>query len=120
MLTGAILVVEDDLLVAEVVHGIVTSLGLAVVSAADGETAVELYQQRQSEICCIILDYELPGMHSSVALSRFRELNPKVKVILSTGYSASEIAGYFDLVDGYMPKPYGRSELLEQLTRIIS
>ena len=110
-----VLVVEDDPLVAEVVEALVTSLKLRAVLAVDGESAIELFERLQDSICCVILDYELPGMHSSVALARFRELRPEIKVILSTGYSSAEVAGYLGSVDAYIPKPYGPGDLIGHL-----
>ena len=114
-----VLVVEDDPLVAEVVEGLVSSLNLRAIVATDGESAIEVFERLQDSICCVILDYELPGIHSSVALARFRELRPEIKIILSTGYSAAEVAGYLGSVDAYIPKPYGPSDLLGHLRRFV-
>lgn len=117
-----VLIVEDDEFVREVLADIVASFGFTVALAADGADAIEVYERAAEEIECVILDYDIPGTHSSRVVSHIRSINSGVKILLSSGYSESHVAGSFPLesVDGFIPKPYNTIMLRAELERISS
>ncbi|MCX5883768.1 MAG: PAS domain S-box protein, partial [Deltaproteobacteria bacterium] len=59
---GTVLLVEDEEQVREMVRMMLTHLGYAVIEAKDGVEAVEMFQQRQNEIRCVISDLTMPRM----------------------------------------------------------
>ena len=115
-----VLIVEDDEFVREVLADIVTSFGFTVALAADGADAIEVYERAADDIDCVILDYDIPGTHSSRVVSHIRGVNSSVKILLSSGYSETHVAGSFPLesVDGFIPKPYNTIMLKSELERI--
>lgn len=118
--TKRVLIVEDDPLVTEVITDILTSLGLSVITAQDGSEAIALFESMPQQIVCVILDFDIPGLHSSRVYSRFREINNQVKVLLSSGYPECEILPEFpfEQVDGFIPKPYDPQVLIEEISKL--
>ena len=51
---GAVLLAEDDRAVRELTAMMLASLGFGVIQAKDGVEAVEMFGQRQAEICCVV------------------------------------------------------------------
>lgn len=115
-----VLIVEDDEFVREVLADIVSSFGFTVALAADGADAIDEYERAAEDIDCIILDYDIPGTHSSRVVSHIRGINSSVKILLSSGYPETHVSGSFPLesVDGFIPKPYNTIMLKSELERI--
>jgi len=60
---GTILLVEDYEMLREVVSAMLTDMGFAVLEAKDGVDAVEVFQQHQDEIRCVLSDLTMPRMN---------------------------------------------------------
>ena len=121
-LGGRALLVEDEAAVRLLGARMLGLLGYEALTAADGQQAVELYAARWHEIDLVILDLTMPRMDGEEALRELRRINPEVRVILCSGYSAEEIADRFagKGLAGFLPKPFGLAALkhaLEQLAR---
>jgi CheY-like chemotaxis protein len=56
----------------------------------------------------VILDKIMPGMDGAETLRRLREIRPRVRVILCTGYAAESGPGaeFLGPFDGFIQKPY--------------
>ncbi len=89
LLTGheTILFVDDEEVIIAVTRDILESLGYSVRSAKSGHEAIEIYKADRDKIDLIILDMIMPEMGGGETFDRLREINPDVKVILSSGYS---------------------------------
>ncbi|MCP4420111.1 MAG: response regulator [Chloroflexi bacterium] len=114
-LPGLVLVVDDEEPVREAVTDILALEGVQVIAAADGLEGLALYRQRQEDIHLVILDLSMPGMDGEATLKQLREISSDVPVLLSSGYSESEIASRFAELDfvSFLPKPYRRDELVQ-------
>lgn len=84
-----ILVVDDEDIVLRMTSVILERTGYQVVTAANGEQAVDRVREKKAEISLIILDLTMPVMGGAEALGRIREIAPKIPVIVSSGYDAS-------------------------------
>jgi two-component system cell cycle sensor histidine kinase/response regulator CckA len=60
--------------------------------AEDGFQALEAYQAHREEIGLVVLDVIMPLMGGLECLRRLRELDPRVKVLISTGYIDRSLA----------------------------
>ena len=89
--TETILVVDDEETVRELGQRILEGCGYAVLTARDGNQALEVYQAHREEIALVVLDVIMPDRGLG-CLRRLREMNPQVKVLISTGYTASGLA----------------------------
>ncbi|MDH4320177.1 MAG: PAS domain S-box protein, partial [Desulfobulbaceae bacterium] len=117
-----VLIMDDEEMIRDLSRSIFTHLGFAVELAKNGEEAVEIYRENMdtaAPIDLIIMDLTIPGgMGGKDAVQKVRELNPAVKVIVSSGYSNDPIlAHYQDFgFQAALVKPYD----LRELTRIIT
>lgn len=116
-----VLVIEDDRVIVELIQDIVSSLGFGVVVAENAAEALTEFEDCSKSAVCVILDYGIPGMDASRLLSRMKEIDSNVKVLLSSGYSRSFISKDFplDSVSAFIPKPYEPRLLVEALMRVV-
>jgi CheY-like chemotaxis protein len=112
-----ILLVEDEPAVADVASGMLAEEGYRVVIAHDGFEALKIYEQMGKQVGLVILDYFLPVIDGDAVFEELRSINPKVDVVLSSGFAEqSKIASMLAQgLRGFIPKPYGRAKLLEQV-----
>jgi two-component system, cell cycle sensor histidine kinase and response regulator CckA len=116
---GFVLVVDDEDLVREVVGDILDNSGFRCITAAGGEEAVAIYGERKSEINVVLLDLSMPGVSGEETFARLKAIDPHVNIVLSSGYSESEVRAKFtDLggVSGFIQKPYQSEALVDKLS----
>jgi len=115
-----ILLVEDEEVIREMTRLALESQGYTVTTASDGATALALYQQHWKQIDLVIADMVMPRLSGMELLSRMKEINPRVRVIVSSGFSR-ELEGQQMLQHGclgYLQKPYD-PQLLQRLVRSV-
>lgn len=116
--TGTILLVDDEHMVLEVSVKMLERLGFAVLEAKEGREAIDIYEAHKNEIDLVVLDMIMPGMGGGETYDHMKEINPGVRVLLSSGYSldgqASEILNRG--CDGFIQKPFKMEELLGKVT----
>lgn len=112
-----ILLVDDEMEIAELASAMLTDEGYQVILARDGFEALRIYQQISQQIGLVILDFFLPVMDGDAVFDELRALNPDVAVVLSSGFAEqSKLGNMLALgLRGFIPKPYTREKLLEQV-----
>jgi PAS domain S-box-containing protein len=102
---------------AEVLEG----AGYHVALAASGEEALELYGRIGAEIDLVILDLGMPGMGGHKCIKELLALNPGVKVLIASGYSATgKVADTIKQgAAGYIAKPFRRIDLLHTVRKVM-
>ena len=100
-----LLVVEDDLLLAEAVNDYFTGKGWNVREAHDGETALEMAERESWQM--VLLDVMLPGKDGFEVCRRLREASD-VPVVFITArvLEEDELRGYAAGADDYVTKPF--------------
>jgi len=115
--TGTILFVDDDEGIADVGCRVLGKLGYDALVASSGVEALKLFVENQDKIDLVILDMIMPVMSGGEVFDRLKELNPNVKVLLSSGYSldgpAKEIMERG--CDAFIQKPFDRETLSRQV-----
>ncbi|PKN66809.1 MAG: oxidoreductase, partial [Deltaproteobacteria bacterium HGW-Deltaproteobacteria-10] len=119
--TETILVVDDEEVVAKVCKEMLESLGYHVYLAGSGQEALAVYMEKCRKIDLIILDMILPGISGSDTYDRLREINPEVKVLLSSGYS---VEGQATKIlergcQGFIQKPVRMNSLAQKVREIL-
>jgi CheY-like chemotaxis protein len=111
--TGVILVVDDETIVRQLARATLTRCGYEVLVAEDGHAAVDLFSREAHRVSAVVLDLTMPDMSGDEALARLREIHPRVKVIVSSGFSQSEAVERFrgHALAGFLQKPYKSREL---------
>jgi PAS domain S-box-containing protein len=116
-----VLLVDDEEIIAEIMEKALTLAGYRVLLARGGEEAIEVYKKNQNDIDLVVLDMIMPGMNGGKVFNRLREINPGVKVILSSGYSidgeASQIMARG--CNGFIQKPFGIKELSQKIREVL-
>ena len=112
-----ILLVDDETEIAELAAEMLTDEGYKVILARDGFEALKIYQQIPKQIRLVILDFFLPVMDGDAVFDELRALNPEVAVVLSSGFAEQSKLGNMlaQGLRGFIPKPYTREKLLEQV-----
>jgi PAS domain S-box-containing protein len=106
-LSGTVLVADDELQVRSLMGTLLKRMGFRVLSATDGEQAVELFRQHAAEITAVLLDLSMPNLDGSEALSEIRRIRPGVKVILTSGYDGEDLMSRYhgEGFDAFLQKP---------------
>jgi PAS domain S-box-containing protein len=116
-----ILLVDDEEVILNVTREILENLGYQVLSAGNGQEAISIYRQKNKEISIVILDMIMPDLKGSQTYDHLREINAKVKVLLSSGYSIDGQAT--QLIEkgckAFIQKPYTISELSQKVREVL-
>src|SRR5437870_3583003 len=112
-----ILIIDDEPEIAEFASTILAEEGYKVIVAKDGFEALKIFQQIHRQIGLIILDFFLPVMDGDAVFEELKALNPSVNVVLSSGFAEQNKIGAMlaQGLRGFIPKPYTREKLLEQV-----
>jgi CheY-like chemotaxis protein len=112
-----ILLVDDETEISEIASEMLAEEGYKIVLAKDGFEALRIYQQISDHVGLVILDFFLPVMDGDAVFDELRALNPGVNVVLSSGFAEQSKLGAMlaQGLRGFIPKPYTREKLLEQV-----
>ena len=116
-----ILLVDDEAMIIDVGDSMLTALGYDVIAADSGQRALALFEQMHAGIDLVLLDMIMPGMGGGEVYDRLTQINPDVKVILSSGYSIDGRAkAILDRgCDGFIQKPFGLDSLSTKLREVL-
>jgi two-component system cell cycle sensor histidine kinase/response regulator CckA len=116
-----ILLVDDEDLVRYLGKRILERSGYAVITASNGKEALEIYAREQSNVVLIVLDLIMPLMDGEKCLKELLRMNPKVKVVVSTGHSLGERyrVSLGGRAKGFVNKPYQMSQFLEVVKKAL-
>ena len=116
-----VLVVDDEPPIREALVGTLESHGYRAYTAEDGSDALALYFQRKDEIDLVITDLAMAQMDGVQLVRSLRKVNPKVRVIVSSGHVTKEaqvvLSGLG--VTTFLDKPYSADKLLRALRTVI-
>ncbi len=119
--TGTVLLVDDEEVILEVGKELLEGMGYRVLTAKDGKEAIEVYDKDRDQIDIVVLDMVMPNMGGGQAYDRMKEINPDIKVLLSSGFSidgkASEILERG--CNGFIQKPFSMKELSGKIRDIL-
>ena len=97
------------------------NFGYKVMIAMDGETALTIYRERHDQIDLVLLDLIMPGMGGIRCLEEMLLINPEVRTIIVSGYSANEDtkAKVDTLAKGFIHKPYEVKKMLRNIREVL-
>ena len=107
--SGTVLVVDDESLVLTMAETILSDFGYTVLTATNGQKALNLLNQPGTKVDLVITDLVMPGMGGRELAEHIRQLNPRLPVMPTSGYVLPE-----DKKNGagYLQKPFTSTELL--------
>ena len=108
-----ILLVDDEKTIVEVTREMLAEMGYRVLVAHSGPEAIGIYEAQRETIGLVILDMIMPGMGGGEVYDRLKEIDPAVRVILSSGYSMEGMAkGIMGRgVQAFLQKPFRLEQL---------
>ncbi len=104
-----VLAVDDERVVRRALQRILERDGHVVLLAECGQEAIDIYGARGKEVDVVVLDIMMPDVDGREVLRRMREMNPGVRAILSSGFTAESdpsltIPGTWLLQKPYTPE----------------
>ena len=119
--TEMILMIDDEDLVLDVGEKFLRFMGYQVLTAKDGEKAIEIYRNHKDKIDLVILDLVMPKMQGEKVFERLREISPDVKILFASGYSlegeASQVMERG--ANGFIQKPFDMKQLSQSIRAIL-
>lgn len=118
---GTLLLVDDDAFLLESTGAMIERMGFTLLTAKDGVEAVEVFRRHKDEIRCVITDLTMPRMDGWETLTALRQLEPKLPVILASGYDKGQVMSnsHPDRPQAFLGKPFGRQQLREALAQAL-
>ena len=113
---ATILLVEDEEMLRDFVNTVLSSTGYQVLSAANGQEALDIWATRHQDIDLLLTDVVMPESISGRELAQKLMIDrPDLKVIFTSGYSAELIGPEFeqDKEHGFLSKPYLTDHLVK-------
>jgi signal transduction histidine kinase/ActR/RegA family two-component response regulator len=120
--SSCVLVVDDEATIRELAADILTAEGISVYLAASGMEGIEHFRQHPGQIALVLLDLKMPGLSGEDTLQALRQIDPQVNVILSSGYSETEVTNHFreGEIIAFLQKPYDVDLLLQHVHRVLA
>lgn len=117
-----ILIVDDEQVLRELGKEILESHGYRVETVANGVSAVDFVRDSGEPVSLVILDLVMPGLDGGETYRRLRGVDSGLPVLLSSGLSGEENVQEILAEErtGFIPKPYGISELTQAVAAAIS
>ncbi len=114
----SILIVEDEETQRSLLGGLLKKEGYTVGEAADGETALMLFQKEIFEI--VLLDYKLPDTDGLTLLKKIKEINPATEAVMITAFGSIEnaVGALKAGASEYLTKPIDLDDLFFKLRKI--
>ena len=116
-----ILVIEDDESVLDALKRMLEHFGYSIITASNGERAIDIYLAEQERIDLVILALNMPGMGGRRCLERMLEIKPDLKTIITSGYSSA--ASVEDINKSgtfvFIEKPYQIEDLLRAIREVV-
>ncbi len=113
--TGTILLVEDEAMVRAVAERALTRQGYNVVTATNGEEALEMLERSELEgpaIDLLISDVVMPTMDGPTLVGHARERFPDLPILFMSGYAEEQLRSMITIEHvGFLPKPFSVQQL---------
>ena len=110
--TGTVLVVDDEILMLTMADAILSDFGYRVLTANNGQKALQILLQPATQVDLVITDLVMPGMGGRELMERIRQQGMQMPLVTMSGYVLPE--HQLDR-SGYLQKPFTASDLLRKV-----
>jgi CheY-like chemotaxis protein len=110
--SGTILVVDDEALLLTMAETILSDFGYKVLTANNGQKALQFLSSPESAVNLVITDLVMPGMGGRELIERIRQLGLTMPIISTSGYVLPEDQ---QMNADYLQKPFTSTELLKKV-----
>jgi CheY-like chemotaxis protein len=118
----SILVVDDEPMALELLHGVLTDAGYEVAVAQSGFESLDLFRRDTHAFDLILTDLSMPLMDGEETFERLRQMSPTVNVVLMAGFvDSGRLEKMMNTgLSGFVGKPFAPVEILAVVTSVIS
>lgn len=117
-----VLVIDDEMYICDLYSDVLSKAGYKVIRTTDAREGVRIFKENP-EINIVILDIVMPQMNGREVFQILTQLNPEVKVILSSGYSKDIFADIDRMINSgakaFMQKPVSPKTLLATISNVL-
>jgi DNA-binding response OmpR family regulator len=112
----AVLVIDDEPDILDVVKACLEDDGFTVHTASDPRAGLKIYEDHWRDIGVVLLDYVMPDMTGDLVYECLQGMNPDVRVILLTGCDDNVAKRLFEAgLRGYIQKPFYIDDLVSRV-----
>jgi two-component system, cell cycle sensor histidine kinase and response regulator CckA len=115
----SILVVDDETPILTISKETLQFYNYRVLTANNGIDAIAQYAQHQNEISLVLMDMMMPEMGGEKAIQTLRLMNPRVKIIASSGIESNKEVAAAVGAKAFLSKPFTSDDLLNTLHRVL-
>jgi len=112
-----ILIVDDEEMILNVGKKMLEKMSHNVFAASSGKEAIKIFKAEKHRIDLVVLDMIMPEMGGKETFERIREIDPDVKILISSGYSLGENTA--EILErggsGFIQKPFTMMELAQKI-----
>ena len=119
--TETVLVCEDDRAVRELTVRVLHEAGYQVISAENGEVALQLAAECDRRIDLLVTDVIMPGMDGKRLADALAAATPGLRILFVSGYTANVLArhGVLNERTDFLEKPFARGSLLRRVRAVL-
>jgi DNA-binding NtrC family response regulator len=114
---GAVLVVDDEEIMRDVLETILSGAGYKVDLAKTGEEGVEAFSKKPYDV--VLLDVSMPGIGGLTTLEEIIKMDPEAVVLMVTAYATFEtaVSAWEKGATGCVRKPFQNEQILALVTK---
>ena len=119
--SGTLLVVDDDPGVLELMTSLLQRCGFTVLTARDGQSALETFRRLADEIRMVVLDFGLPDTDGEALLHAMRQVRSELRAILCSGCLTDDVFDRTSKEDwsAIIEKPFGLIPFLQTVRKLL-
>ena len=119
--TETILLVEDEEQVRRIIREVLERLGYNVLSASNGEEALKLAEDQDTEIHLLLTDVVMPQMSGRELAERLITMRPQLKVLYMSGYTDDAIVrhGLLEETLNFIQKPFDSASVARKVREVL-
>ena len=116
-----VLLVEDESSILHLVKRMLQKNGYRVLTASTPDEAIRLMERHSSDIHLLITDVVMPDMNGRDLAQRLQQINPDLKCLFMSGYTADVIAhhGVLDPDMNFIHKPFSLHDLMVKIHSVL-
>ncbi|MBD2294023.1 PAS domain S-box protein [Anabaena sphaerica FACHB-251] len=117
-----ILLVDDEISILEITTTSLETHNYKVITASEGEKALDLYKQNQNKIKTVIIDILMPNIDGITTIHKLQNITPSLRIIAISGLVTSEHLNILNRLENitFLAKPFTVQELLKTLDKVKS
>jgi DNA-binding response OmpR family regulator len=114
-----ILLVDDEPMVRDLCRMLLERQGYEVLTAADGQQALDVFQEYWRQIGLVVLDWTLPRLSGDEVFRHMVQMDPEVRILFCSGYPPDHIRALgHPRIFGYLAKPFHNRDFVNTVRNL--